>query len=327
MKTDEVRSLMPEVAPGDPCTHRNLTVFPLLGGLSGDPDYLTLDEALSGGSARITEVNAGGSVPELRFENLSEYAVLMLDGEELVGAKQNRTLNVTILAAARSSITIPVTCIEAGRWSFRSDEFQTTSRMHHARARRMKSDSVSANMRASGRRFADQGMVWEDIADKMAVLESPSPTSALSDVFERNAPRLEDYVKAFEPVEGQAGAVFALNGEVVGLDVFDFQATFRRVFPKLLYSYALDAIEGKPVEKPVSRSDVEAFLTAVRSAEGRRYKALGEGDDVRLSGPGVVGASLEARERTVHLTAFRREEGSGPVARMRRASSRRLAFE
>lgn len=309
MKLVDSRSLMPEVALGEPQTHRNLTVFPLLGGLPGDPDYLTLDDALAGGSARITEVDAAGHVPELRFENLSEYAVLMLDGEELVGAKQNRTLNVTILASAHSTITIPVTCIEAGRWSFRSAGFQTTARMHHARARRMKSDDVSMSLRATGHRFANQGKVWDDIDAKMTGLQSVSPTRALSDVFERNTARLEDYVSAFTPVDGQTGAVFALNGEVVGLDVFDYRSTFSRVQRKLLSSYALDAIEGPPVEKEVAPRSIEAFLDAVGNARVERYKALGEGEDVRLSGPGVVGAALEARGRTVHLTAFRREEG------------------
>jgi hypothetical protein len=58
--------------------------------------------------ARVTELGAGGSVPELRFENLGEKPVLLLDGEELVGAKQNRALNLTILAPAKQVIVIPV---------------------------------------------------------------------------------------------------------------------------------------------------------------------------------------------------------------------------
>jgi hypothetical protein len=73
---------------------RNLTMYPLLDGQAGELDYLTLDEALAGGRARITEVSAGGRVPELKFENRGDLAVLLLDGEELMGAMQNRILNL-----------------------------------------------------------------------------------------------------------------------------------------------------------------------------------------------------------------------------------------
>jgi hypothetical protein len=43
----------------------------------------------------------------------------LLDGEELIGAKQNRALNLTILAPAKQVIVIPVSCVEAGRWHLR----------------------------------------------------------------------------------------------------------------------------------------------------------------------------------------------------------------
>ena len=55
--------------------------------------YVTLDEALVSGTVRVSEVSDGGSVPELLFGNLGKRPVLLVDGEELVGAKQSRTLN------------------------------------------------------------------------------------------------------------------------------------------------------------------------------------------------------------------------------------------
>ena len=44
-----------------------------------------------------------GSVPELAVKNPTDANVLLYDGEELLGAKQNRILNVTVLVAARST--------------------------------------------------------------------------------------------------------------------------------------------------------------------------------------------------------------------------------
>jgi hypothetical protein len=48
---------------------------------------------------KITEVSEGGSVPNLRVINKTPHHVLLFDGEELKGAKQNRILNTTILIA------------------------------------------------------------------------------------------------------------------------------------------------------------------------------------------------------------------------------------
>ena len=86
-------------------------------------DYLVLDEALASGLVEITEVSEQGSVPELKFINRGPKPVLIVDGEELLGAKQNRIVNLTILVAANSELTIPVSCVEAGRWRSRSRAF------------------------------------------------------------------------------------------------------------------------------------------------------------------------------------------------------------
>ena len=70
--------------------------------------YIALKEALSGGSIEIREVSESGSVPELRVVNRAGKMVLNLEGEELVGAKQNRIVNTTILVAAGVEIVIQI---------------------------------------------------------------------------------------------------------------------------------------------------------------------------------------------------------------------------
>jgi|GEM_PF-2145368 len=80
-------------------TFKNLAVFALLSDYTADLNYLTLDEALAKDLIDVVEVSQGGSVPELKVVNNSDRMVLILDGEELVGAKQNRIVNTTILIA------------------------------------------------------------------------------------------------------------------------------------------------------------------------------------------------------------------------------------
>ena len=115
-----IEKTLRQVSTGAGVSFNNLAATPLVGANGAEPDYLTLDEALARGDVRVTETSDAGDVPELLFENLGEKSVLLLDGEELVGAKQNRVLNLTILAPAKRTITIPVSCVEAGRWSHSS---------------------------------------------------------------------------------------------------------------------------------------------------------------------------------------------------------------
>src|SRR5512137_2377418 len=92
---------------GTPQRFRHLKVFPLVHPTPRVPFYLTRDEALAQGAVQVTEVSKGGHVPELLLINRGDRPVLLIDGEELVGAKQNRVLNMTILAPAQSELVIP----------------------------------------------------------------------------------------------------------------------------------------------------------------------------------------------------------------------------
>jgi ARG/rhodanese/phosphatase superfamily protein len=291
---------------GEERKHDNLTMFPLLNGTGGQPDYLTLDEALAGGKARITEVSSSGSVPELKLVNEGDRPVLLLDGEELVGAKQNRTLNLTILAPASQTLSIPVSCVEQGRWSHRSAEFAAASHAHYAAGRAQKMAHVTDALRTTGSRHADQCEVWQDISAKAARMQADSPTGAMSAMYERHGGSLEDYVQALPAVEGQVGALFAINGEVIGLDLFDCPATLEKLLPKLVRSYGLDALdareEGLPAASPAA---AEELLKAAGAAGTETFAAIGLGEDVRFTGDGLTGGALILNERVVHLSVFR----------------------
>src|SRR5271165_4089165 len=128
---------IPEIRIGKPCSFKSLTVFPLFGQSNGHVDYLLSDEALQNGVVKVEEVSEGGSVPDLLVENKGDLRVLFIEGEELVGAKQNRILNTSVLIAARSKVKIPVSCVERGRWGYKSRRFasggtHSPSKLRHA---------------------------------------------------------------------------------------------------------------------------------------------------------------------------------------------------
>src|SRR5210317_807129 len=163
---------------GEPLSHEGLTVHPLIRASLLGKDYLTLDEALKLNVARITEVSDSGSVPQLLFRNQGDQAVFLLDGEELVGAKQNRILNITVLAPAGKDTVIPVSCVEAGRWHHSRDDFTSAPRAQFSASRAKRSADISESLLRRKEARSDQGEVWADIDMKMGRMGSRSATAA-----------------------------------------------------------------------------------------------------------------------------------------------------
>jgi hypothetical protein len=309
-----VRKTLKEARLGAPRAHANLAVFPLWTAAPAERPYMTVDEALASGKVRVTEVSQHGSVPHLRLVNDSDRPVLLLDGEELRGSKQDRVLNLTILAPAGKTIVVPVSCVESGRWQRRSAAFSSSDHVLYARIRAAKSADITGSLGRTGTAQSNQVAVWASIDEKMARLGTPSPTSAMEDIYQARREGIDHFVAAFRPEPGQTGAVFALNGSVAGLEVFDHPDTFAKMLPKLVRSWALDAIEDSPGD--VAAPPIEAanaFLDIVAEAEMRSFAAVGQGIDVRLSAEHVSGGAVVDGGRVVHLNAFRRaaEHGGG----------------
>jgi hypothetical protein len=305
-----LREVVERLHPGAPVMHRGLAMVPLLGDVPRRVDYLTFGEAVRAGTCRVTEVSEGGSVPQLMLVNSGTLPVLLLDGEELLGAKQNRIVNLTILAPAMRDLAIPVSCVEMGRWQYRSREFGESPRTMYPSARAAKMAQVSASL-ARGERHADQGAVWSEIAEKAKRMAAPSATSAMSDIFVRHGESIEDYAGQFAAQDGQVGAVFIIGRRAVGLDLFDAPATLRTYLPKLVRGYALDALDaelGRRREMQagggVSVALAERLLGALASCGAQAYPAVGLGQDLRIRGDALTGAALQVEETFVHLGAF-----------------------
>ena len=147
-------------------------------------------------SFRITEVSDSGSVPQLLAINDNGSPIFLLDGEELVGAKQNRVLNLSIMLAPKSKTEIPVSCVEAGRWRTESHAFRTAQRVQFARGRAQKMEQVSRSLSLNGEALSDQTAVWDAISEKSARMSVASPTGAVAALFESHRDDLQGYLNA-----------------------------------------------------------------------------------------------------------------------------------
>ena len=146
----------------EPISHGPLHVFPLRNSRRAKEGlFLLLEDGLEVGTLRVEELNEAGSVPELRVVNEGSLPVLILEGDELVGAKQNRVVNSSVLVAAYSDLTLPVSCVERGRWSYRSRGFSPGAGSPHIAIRRLTARSVHESLRRGRGHRSDQRAVWE----------------------------------------------------------------------------------------------------------------------------------------------------------------------
>lgn len=329
-----LKELTGQIRIGAKQAHENMTLFCLITEQEAVTDFITLDSALEKEYLIVSEISKDGSVPELRVVNVSDRKILLLDGEELVGAKQNRVLNTTILIAPKSETIIPVSCVEHGRWSYRGARFASRSRSMSAQMRKRNSESVAQNLREGHEFRSDQSRVWKDIEDKYRRMSvDHSPTMAMSDLYESLNERSGKYLKAFSPVCAQIGMIILIDQQLAGMELINRFSEFRLSHKKLVNSYVLDALEtATPDYKPDRRSFrsmVEKFLESMTEASVEHRRSVGLGNDFRLSSKTMIGAGLEYEKGILQVSAFplansRASETHSPL---RRASARKRSVQ
>jgi hypothetical protein len=238
--------------------------------------------------------------------NKSANKILVVDGEELVGAKQNRVVNATFLIAPHAEVIIPVSCVEQGRWAYRSPKFESRKKIMPPGLKGEHQTRVAMSLAMVAGYRSDQAMIWDELAEKSARLRVRSTTGAMADLFEGQEDRLSEYLKVFRLVDCQVGALFSIKDEVVGLECFGHQKTFSKFFQKLVQSYALDALDWAREEKEgqVAAAAVRQFLEGVGRAPKKAYPSLGLGENIRVEGPFVSGAAMVHDGKVLHLSAF-----------------------
>jgi hypothetical protein len=285
---------------------KNMAVVPLFISHNGGPEYRLLREALDKSLITITEVDQSGSVPEVKVVSTSQQPILLLDGEELIGAKQNRILNTSILLKGNSEMLIPVSCTEQGRWRYTSATFSDSDVVMSRRSRATKTLTVTGSLRAGRGYLSDQGQVWSAIDRLHAASGTTSLTLAMRDVYTAKAEELEPYKGAFESLPHQRGSLVLINGEPVGLDVISREGAYAALHPKLVKSYAIEALAVSKNEFDAPSLDkARAFLGEIRECEGIRFPSVGLGYDYRFEGPSVVGSALVFERSVIHLAFFR----------------------
>lgn len=270
--------------------------------------YLTLPEAMELMLLKIEEVSESGSVPELKVISSASVSVLIISGEEVRGAKQNRILNTSILIPAKGELIIPVSCTERGRWSYSSPDFKDSGNISSKDIRQAAGQSVHHSLE-SGQGFrSDQGQIWDRIEKLHMKSESDntSRTRAMDDAFHARKQDLDEAKRHFRLIPSQTGILFFHEGKVAGLDIVSRPAAYDRLHEKLLKSYLIDCLSGKALKhSPDALLKVaRQFLDSSKSGTVNVFKSPGLGEDHRLQAATVHGSALVYEKEAIHTCCF-----------------------
>ena len=292
---------------GHPVGHQNLTLVPLMGP-SSSLDYILAAEAIQKGMLTVREVDQSGNVNVLIIENHSDKRILLLDGEELIGAKQNRILNTTVFLEINITQKIPVSCVESGRWRHVSEKFTSGSYAPPV-MRAHKSQVVSESLEECGQAVSNQSQVWADVECHVSYCRAESPTRAMRDAIDHQSESLNSFVQALPYPQGTRGVMAAVSGHFVAMDVLDQPKTLEQIWNRLVTGFAMDAVRlSRKENTPFTASSAKFILDSIPECTVKVFPAVGLGQELRFESSHLQGQALEFEGQMVHMSVFPIEE-------------------
>ena len=293
------------VALGSPVTRLGISFFPVY--LMGN----SLPEIATGAeSGLVIDELESRSVATLAVANPTDRPILMVQGEQLVGGDQNRTLNVSVLVPPQERREVPVTCLEAGRWGERRDFARgTTFAPNSVRMTMLRSVGASARGSSSSR-GSDQSAVWGDVQRELRVRGVASQRQAMADADEalnRDSGRANALRELLNlgPLPSQCGVIVAHGNRAVSAEIMGSPDLFAPHWEPLIRAHLSE--QHSSVNQ--GRWDSAAgpalrFLRRMGRESGPLQNAVGLGNEFHVTGRGFIGQALTLWNVTIHATAY-----------------------
>jgi hypothetical protein len=277
-----------------PIRHGNLTIFPVVTATSHDTQqFLTLDEGLRSGEVIVTESGnvqplvrprrqhsgpildgrpgGGAQVNQLVLINNSKRPLILLAGEIVTGGKQDRVIGKDRIVPAESDpIDMSVFCVEPGRWTGPTATFGSIG-----------STMAQPAVRSKAMVDKDQTKVWAEVRSAQGAiggqLSAPAAnavagTSSYARVMQNEevkqkvdavaAPMQRDYQTLIQQLRDRkaVGVVVAVNGEIIWADIFASSDLLEKYWPKLVRSYAAEAVSSSARNHEANEKSAQQFL-------------------------------------------------------------------
>lgn len=242
-------------------------------------------------SPYVQQYRGGAEVNRLVLVNNSKHPLILLAGEVVTGGKQDRVVGKDRIVPAESDpVDLSVFCVEHGRWTETSEKFDTHASVMLQPSVRMKAmaeqnqqqvwDAVGQSKASMSARATELGppsppngttetVTVENYAYSVQKLDS---TSSYAKARENAAVKqqvdsiVEPMQKSYESVikqlrnQNAVGVVVAVRGRIVWADMFASGALLDKYWPKLLDSYATEAMTASGAHGEISIKEAQAFL-------------------------------------------------------------------
>jgi len=245
-----------------------------------------------GAQVQSAEVN------RLVLINNSKRPLLLLAGEIVAGGKQDRVIGKDRIVPPESDpVDLGVFCVEPGRWVGTSEHFGASGVTYGSGIGAGTGGAVPGTLmaqpsvRAKAMGDKDQNQVWAEVRKQQQSMSmelaptAPAASGAVAstssyarvmenkDVKERvdevARPIEQNYQSLIRQLRNRnaVGVVVAVNGRIIWADVFASTELLERYWPKLVRSYASEAVVTRAKGGEVSTNQADAFLADM---DGRR---------------------------------------------------------
>jgi len=237
-------------------------------------------------------------VNRLVLINNSKRPLLLLAGEIVAGGKQDRVIGKDRIVPAESDpVDLSVFCVEPGRWVASSEHFGASGTTYASGSTGGAGGAVGGTLmaqpsvRAKAMADKDQNQVWaevrkqqQSISEEVAV-SAPSAAGALTsttsyarvmenkDVKEKvdevAKPIEQNYQSLIQQLRDRkaVGVVVAVNGRIIWSDIFASTELLEKYWPKLVRSYASEAVVMRAKGGEATLEQAQEFLA---NKDGRK---------------------------------------------------------
>jgi hypothetical protein len=235
-------------------------------------------------------------VNRLVLVNNSKRPLLLLAGEIVTGGKQDRVIAKDRIVPPESDpVDLGVFCVEPGRWVASSDHFGASGSTYgHGSGGGIGAGTMMAqpSVRSKAMADKDQQQVWAAVRKQQAQvatnLEVSAPAPAVAEVqgttsyarVMENEEVKKQIDSVAKPIEQNyqslirqlrdrhaVGVVVAVNERIIWADIFASTELLEKYWPKLVRSYASEAVVTRAKDGEASIRQAEAFLD---NMQGRR---------------------------------------------------------
>ncbi len=309
MQNSILQSLLNNIQICNPLyANKKITFIPIKSYQIPKLNYISIEQAHKMDKVHIKELNEEGVVQEIFIINKADQFILIPQGETLVGAKQNRIVNTSILLEPNSESKIPVSCIESGRWRYRKPNFEPSNEYATYKLRKHALKTVSKNFESPGFR-SDQTSIWNFIDNEFRKENLYSETSSYTEFMTQKLADIDTQINEVDFPPDTNGFVTYFGERILSFEYFSRPDVFKDNSKRLIKAVLVDSIdyekmtrpenfdfETKTKEKIIGLSTLK--LKSKKSiAAGIDFKAIDEEKDINLS-------FISYEEEIIHLVTY-----------------------